>query len=129
MAKSIIPASMGLFYDEFHFSPAVLDKDILRCSGVIGVDLTTMKASVDPVTQFEQAFLSLGEVLKEAGGDYTNILEMTTFHIGLNEHLKAFMSVKDKYIEEPYPAWTAIGVSELAFLDALLEIRVNARIG
>ena len=36
---------------------------------------------------------------------------------------------KDKYIEEPYPAWTAIGVSELAFLDALLEIRVNARIG
>ena len=129
MAKSIIPASMRLFYEEFHFSPAVLDKDILRCSGVIGVDLTTMKASVDPVTQFEQAFLSLGEVLKEAGGDYTNILEMTTFHIGLNEHLKAFMSVKDKYIEEPYPAWTAIGVSELAFPDALLEIRVSARIG
>ena len=129
MAKSIIPASMRLFYEEFHFSPAVLDKDILRCSGVIGVDLTTMKASVDPVTQFEQAFLSLGEVLKEAGGDYTNILEMTTFHIGLNEHLKAFMSVKDKYIEEPYPAWTAIGVSELAFPDALLEIRVTARIG
>ena len=129
MAKSIIPASMRLFYEEFHFSPAVLDKDILRCSGVIGVDLTTMKASVDPVTQFEQAFLSLGEVLKEAGGDYTNILEMTTFHIGLNEHLKAFMSVKDKFIEEQYPAWTAIGVSELAFLDALLEIRVNARIG
>ena len=127
MAKSIIPASMRLFYEEFHFSPAVLDKDILRCSGVIGVDPTTMKASVDPVTQFEQAFLSLGEVLKEAGGDYTNILEMTTFHIGLNEHLKAFMSVKDKYIEEPYPAWTAIGVSELAFPDALLEIRVNAR--
>ena len=129
MAKSIIPASMRLFYEEFHFSPAVLDKDILRCSGVIGVDLTTMKASVDPVIQFEQAFLSLGEVLKEAGGDYTNILEMTTFHIGLNEHLKAFMSVKDKYIEEPYPAWTAIGVSELAFPDALLEIRVSARIG
>ena len=129
MAKSIIPESMRLFYEEFHFSPAVLDKGILRCSGIIGVDATTMKASVDPVTQFEQAFLSLGEVLKEAGGDYTNILEMTTFHIGLNEHLKAFMSVKDKYIEEPYPAWTAIGVSELAFPDALLEIRANARIG
>ena len=129
MTESIIPASMRLFYEEFHFSPAVLDKDILRCSGVIGVDPTTMKASVDPVTQFEQAFLSLGEVLKEAGGDYTNILEMTTFHIGLNEHLKDFMSVKDKYIEEPYPAWTAIGVSELAFTDALLEIRVNARMG
>ena len=129
MAKSSIPTSMRLFYEEFHFSPAVLDKGILRCSGVIGVDATTMKASVDPVTQFEQAFLSLGEVLKEAGGDYTNILEMTTFHIGLNEHLKAFMSVKDKFIEEPYPAWTAIGVSELAFPDALLEIRVIARIG
>ena len=39
MAKSIIPASMRLFYEEFHFSPAVLDKDILRCSCVIGVTL------------------------------------------------------------------------------------------
>ena len=67
MAKRIIPASMRLFYEEFHFSPAVLDKDILRCSGVIGVDPITMKALVDPVKQFEQAFLSLGEVLKEAG--------------------------------------------------------------
>ena len=68
MAKSIIPASMRLFYEECHFSPAVLDKGILRCSGVIGVDATTMKASVDSITQFEQALFCLGEVLKEAGG-------------------------------------------------------------
>ena len=96
--------------------------------GYNGVDPTNRKRLLTQSNSLSKLFLVL-QVLKEAGGDCTNILEMTTFHIGLNEHLKAFMSVKDKYIEEPYPAWTAIGVSELAFPDALLEIRVNARIG
>lgn len=127
MKKNIVPPSMRSFYDEFHFSPAVLDEGLLRCSGVIGIDPISMKTSSDPATQFDQAFVSVGEVLSEAGGDYENIVEMTTFHVGLNDHLKTFMSVKDKYIKEPYPAWTAIGVVELAFPNALLEIRINAR--
>jgi len=35
--------------------------------------------------------------------------------------------VKDGFCKEPYPAWTAVGVSELAF-GALVEIKVTARI-
>jgi len=49
------------------------------------------------------------------------------FHIGLNEHLKIFMGLKDRYIEEPFPVWTAIGVVEFAFPEGLVEIRANAR--
>jgi enamine deaminase RidA (YjgF/YER057c/UK114 family) len=36
------------------------------------------------------------------------------------------MQVKDGYVKEPYPAWTAVGVAELAF-GALVEIKVTAR--
>ena len=36
------------------------------------------------------------------------------------------MAVKDRYLTDPYPAWTAIGVSELAAPAALVEVRVVA---
>ena len=36
---------------------------------------------------------------------------------------------KDRYIHQPYPAWTAIGISELAIPGGLVEIRVSARVG
>ncbi len=52
---------------------------------------------------------------------------MTTYHVELQKNLKEFMRVKDEFIIEPYPAWTAIGVSELAVADAVIEIRVIAR--
>ena len=128
MVKRIIPASMQSSYDNFHFAPAVLDGELLRCSGIIGVDRETTKVAADPETQFAQAFDNLGEVLKEAGGNYSDVIEMTTFHVGLNEHLNVFLEVKDRYIQEPYPAWTAIGITELAYPDGLVEIRVNAKI-
>lgn len=44
-------------------------------------------------------------------------------------HLGAFVKVKDEFIAEPYPAWTAIGVSELLTDGALAEIRAIAKRG
>ena len=127
MSARIIPTSMQHFYDNFHFAPAVVDGDHVRCSGVIGVDFASGTCSADAAEQFDLAFKLLGEVLTEAGISYANIIEMTTFHVGLQEHLQTFLGVKDRYIAEPYPAWTAIGISELAFPGALVEIRVTAR--
>jgi enamine deaminase RidA (YjgF/YER057c/UK114 family) len=37
------------------------------------------------------------------------------------------MKVRDEFLSEPWPAWTAIGVSELAVPQAHVEIRVTAR--
>lgn len=57
---------------------------------------------------------------------FSDIVELTTYHVGLQGSLDAFKSVKDEFIVEPYPAWTAIGVSELAVSGALIEIRAIA---
>jgi enamine deaminase RidA (YjgF/YER057c/UK114 family) len=52
---------------------------------------------------------------------------MTTYHVGLRRHLNAFVKVKDEFISEPYPAWTAIGVTELITEGTFLEIRAIAK--
>lgn len=127
MVQRVIPASMKHFYEGFHFAPAVIDGDQVRCSGVIGVNLADSTCPDDPAEQFHLAFSNLKQVLTEAGVDFADITEMTTFHVGLQAHLPTFLEVKDEYVKEPYPAWTAIGTTELAFPGGIVEIRVTAR--
>ena len=123
----VIPKGQEGFYEQFHFAPAVKDGDRLFCSGVIGVGADG-KASPDPETQFTQAFETLSAVLKAAGASFADVVEMTTFHVDLRKNLGKFMKVKDKYLREPFPAWTAIGITELAFAGGLVEIKVIARL-
>ncbi len=51
----VIPKGMEDFYNHFHFSPAVKDKDRLFCSGMIGLE-PDGKAVKDPERQYTQAF-------------------------------------------------------------------------
>jgi len=123
----VIPKGMEAYYDQFHFAPAVKDGDRLYCSGVIGVG-PDGKAPEDPEAQFTQAFESLKSVLTTAGVSFGDVVEMTTFHVGLRANLTTFMKVKDRYMQAPYPSWTAIGVTELAFPGGLVEVKVIARL-
>jgi len=124
----VLPKGMENYYNDFHFAPAVKDGKRLYCSGVIGVG-PDGKASADPETQFTQAFELVKSVLTTAGLSFADVIEMTTFHVGLQKNLPTFMKVKDKYMQAPYPAWTAIGITELAFPGGLVEIKVIARTG
>jgi enamine deaminase RidA (YjgF/YER057c/UK114 family) len=127
MSERIIPPSMQSFYDGYHFAPAVIDGEHVRCSGVIGINLADGTVSDDAETQFGTAFDNLTEVLTAAGVSFADVIEITTFHVDLQAHLETFLAVKDRYVKEPYPAWTAIGITELAVAGGLVEIRVTAR--
>lgn len=122
----VIPKGQERYYDTFHFAPAVKDGDRVYCSGVIGVGADG-KPAADPEAQFVCAFDTVAQVLAAAGAGFSDVIEMTTFHVGLQQHLATFMQVKDRYLAAPYPAWTAIGITELAFPGALVEIKVIAR--
>ena len=126
MNKRIIPDLAKPAYETSHFAPAVWDGETLRCSGSVGIDFSTFTVPEDPKKQFTLAFEALVIVLKEAGLKMSDITEMTSFHVDMSKHMPVFAEVKDQFIKEPYPAWSAIGVSELA-MGALVEIRVNAR--
>ena len=121
----VIPASMQAMYDRFHFAPAVRSGGLLLCSGQIGIG-PDGRAPADPTEQFTLAFEAVKAVLAEAKLGFSDVVEMTTFHVGLQQHLGAFMAVKDRYLPAPFPAWTAIGISELAFPGGLAEVRVTA---
>jgi enamine deaminase RidA (YjgF/YER057c/UK114 family) len=123
----VVPKGMELAYEQFHFAPAVRTGNWLRCSGMLGTD-EKFQAVEDVEAQFVAAFENVKSVLAAAGLELSDGVELTTFHVGLREHLGTFMKVKDRYLAEPYPAWTAIGVVELAVPGALVEIRVTARL-
>ena len=125
--KPIIPPGSRDKYDKWHFSPAVESGGFLFVSGCTGTrpDGTI---STDVREQFRQAFKTVETSLVAGGLTYSDVVEMTSYHVGLAEHFAEFMLVKDEFIEEPYPAWTAIGVSGLAADGALIEIKVTAKI-
>ena len=124
--KPIVPGALKSNYTNWHFSPAIESGGFLFLSGCTG---SKPDGGIDDgiAAQTRQAFAKIRLSLEEAGAGFADIVEMTTYHVGLQSHLEAFKQVKDEFIPEPYPAWTAIGVSELAVPGAIIEIRVIAR--
>ncbi len=55
-----------------------------------------------------------GRILEAAGLGFENILEYTSYHENMHDHLGTFIKVRDESVSEPWPAWTAIGITELA---------------
>ncbi len=120
----VVPDSDRALYENFHFAHAARANGLLLCSGQIGSGTNGIPESAEE--EFRNAWKSVGKVLQAAGLDYADIIEITSYHVGLKANLQAFMQVKDEFVKEPYPAWTAIGVSELAVDGARVEVRVVA---
>jgi enamine deaminase RidA (YjgF/YER057c/UK114 family) len=123
--QPIVPPGSERTYDKLHFAPAVRLGDTIHVSGVIG---TAPDGSVaeDPAAQFDQAFANLAATVEACGATLADVAELTTFHVGLQQHLRAFMKAKDRALPHPpSPAWTAIGIVELAVPGALVEIRAT----
>ena len=117
----------GALYDNWHFAQAVRTDSLLLCSGQLGTaaDLSVPAEFLD---EARNAWAAVGALLQSAGLDYADIVEYTSYHVGLQTSLPDFMKARDEVLAEPWPAWTAIGVSELAVPGARLEIRVTARL-
>ena len=151
MRKTIVPEALKNVYENWHFAPAVTAGNLIFCSGIIGTSIDGNKPSTnpldgaratlsekedaaiaaliavrDPEAQFSTAFEALSAILSEAGADLSDLVEMTTYHVDMTTHMDCFVRVKDRYIKAPYPAWTAVGVSELAVPGGLMEIRAVA---
>jgi enamine deaminase RidA (YjgF/YER057c/UK114 family) len=126
MKKVIVPPAFASYPAEWHFSPGLDTGDFVFFSGVTGVR-PDLSLAEDPQTQFRETFEFLKAHLIEAGLAFADIVEMTTYHVDLRRHWDKFFKVKDEFVAEPYPAWTAVGVSELITPGTLVEIRAIAR--
>ena len=123
--QTIVPPGYEAQYDGWKLAPAVVVGDWFQCSGQLGfaADGTLPE---DPETQFDNAFGHVKALLEAAGFALSDVVEISTFHVGLQAELGTFAKVRDRYFDAPYPAQTAIGVSELALPGAILEVKATA---
>lgn len=124
----IVPAGTQVFYDNFHFAPATRVGDLIWLSGQVGID-ANMVPGDGMESQARLAFEGIKTTLAAAGADLTDIVELMTFHTDLRGEMDEFTKVKDEYLPDRFPCWTAIGVTQLASPDFLVEIRVVAVAG
>ena len=82
--------------------------------------------SADPETQIRQVVRNVGPLLAEAGADGSDLVEINSYHVGLLSQPEAVLRVAAESLFDPYPAWTAVGVTELIVSEALVEIRCVA---
>ena len=126
--KAVVPDGYEAQYEEWGLAPAIRVGDTVYCSGQLGIGPDGVLPE-DAAEQFAHAFEAVRAVLEAAGSGLSDIVEMTTFHVGLIAELETFTAVRDRYLTEPWPAQTAIGVAELGLPGALLEIKATAVIG
>ena len=125
MKEVIVAKQFACFLKDWQFSPGIDTGDFVFFSGITGAR-PDLSVAPDPEQQFRETFEFVRLNLVAAGLEFDDIVEMTTYHVGLRDHLDVFMKVKAEFIFEPYPAWSAIGVSELITEGTLVEIRIIA---
>lgn len=129
--QAFIPEGQDGFAEDFRMSPAIRAGDFVFISGVVGYIRGGEERTPEAYeAAIRDTFERVEVVLNEAGTGWSDVVEMTTFHVDMREHQEIFRAVREEFVtEEPYPAWTGIGVERL-WSDALfVEIRVVAYVG
>ncbi len=117
----MVPAHWVGFYEETHIPAAVRVGDTLRVTGHTGeTDDGVFSPSAEE--QIRQTFRNLGLTLAEGDASWSDVVEINSYHVGLLSQAEAILDVAGEFLEEPYPAWTAVGVTELFLPEALIEI-------
>ncbi len=97
---------------------------ILVCSGQLGVSPDDqVPEAIEEQTHL--CFRNIGAVLEEAGLTFADIVRINSFVVS-REHLKGYMSVRDRYISDPAPASTLMIVSGFSRPEFLVEVEVIA---
>ncbi len=125
--EPIVTSSGQFAYDRMHFAQATKSGGFLFLSGVIGTG-GKGKLPDNMSEEFHNLWKSVGEILTEVGAGYGDIVECTTFHVDVQNHIGEFSTIRDQYISEPWPAWTAIGITELLVPGAHVEMKVTVKL-
>ena len=116
---------MAALYNSWKMAPGSEVDGFVFLTGFNGMGLDGT-LSPDPGAQIGTAFAQVLDVLGEAGLSADHIVEVTSYHVGLREHLEVFKSIWARIMREPYPAWTAIEVAGFASDGVVVELRVVA---
>ena len=102
------------------YSQAVAAGNTIYLSGQIGLDPQTMEMTQGFDAQAHRVFANLRAVAAASGGTLDDIVKLTVFLSDLTNFVK-LNEIMAQYFTNPYPARSAVGVSQLP-RGALVEI-------
>ena len=112
-------------FEKFGYSAAVRAGDFIYVAGQIGLNPDGSMPE-DAETQIANAFDRLKIVLENAGSSLDDIVELVSYHVGLQKHLPQFVQIKSRYIRSPFPTWTILEIAGLARPGLVIEIKAVA---
>lgn len=123
----INPPGTEEFYNTWQFSQGARVGNTIWLAGQLGIGPDGKPgATIEEQTRF--AFQNVARTLAAAGSSLDNIVDLTTYHIAMSD-LPKVAAVKAEFIKANFPPWTAIGVTQLALPEMLIEVKVTAVIG
>ncbi|KVG64843.1 RidA family protein [Burkholderia pseudomultivorans] len=110
-------------FDLFQYSPAVTAHGLVFIAGQIGLRADG-SIPESPAEQIDAAFRRVEAILAHLGLDFSDVVELVSYHVDLSTHLATFRAVKERYVRADFPAWTILGVAALARPELIVEIKV-----
>ena len=123
----IDPPGFDGYVDNWRMSPGLVSNGFLFLTGMTGHFADKPGAPPAADDQARLAFERVEAVLQEAGCGWSDVVEMTSYHVDIYDTLPGFKAARERCVVAPFPAWTAIGISALATPGVVHEIRVIAR--
>jgi enamine deaminase RidA (YjgF/YER057c/UK114 family) len=97
---------------------------VLVCSGQLGITVDDV-IPAGAEAQAALCFEAIGKVLAAAGMGFPDLVRLNAYVTG-REHLKAYMTVRDRYVASPPPASTLMIVSGFANEAFVVEVEAIA---
>jgi enamine deaminase RidA (YjgF/YER057c/UK114 family) len=121
MRNGVVPEHWTDFYASTRIPAAVRDGGRLYVTGHTGEEPDGSFSS-DPEQQIRQTFRHIGATLFMGGASWADVVELNSYHLGLRAQAEILLAIAGEFLTDPYPAWTAIGVTELFDEEAVIEI-------
>lgn len=123
-----IPADSELFvasrdsFTRIGYSPAVIAGGLMFISGQIARRVDGSIAD-EIVEQVDLVFKRTAEILRWKGLNLGDVVELVSYHVDVTTSMQPFLEAKARYVQAPFPAWTAVGVPVLGNPKVLIELR------
>ena len=127
MPYALTPPAFDAVSRAWKFSMGLVSGDHVFLTGITGQRLDGTLPE-DPEAQFNTAFDYIAAILAEGGMTLADMVDVTTYHVGLRDHLAIFRKVWGERVSAPYPAWTAIEVVGFIIPGNYIEVKVVARL-
>jgi enamine deaminase RidA (YjgF/YER057c/UK114 family) len=125
--RFLVPKGYGEFMrDTYHYSQGVQVGDLVFVTGQGGWN-AEFEIPDDVGVQIRHAFRNVEIVLAEASLTWADVIDITTYHVGIDESVLATVVEELRsHCPDHQPLWTVIGVAGLALPTMKVEITANA---